>query len=336
MVRGSLSRLVFLDSSVNTHHDRTKVFLPTQPFHAQGEEKISLTLLQFAIRRNWYNINSTNNTFFINLGSTLHSVVIEPGVYPTFSSLVAGVNSALTTTVAAIAEILSIVVTYDTTKRFFTFTVQMEDDNFDKDVSFKCFSIKDGVLPASVLPSAGFNDSHEVLGGLPVKEANSNVDSLFRESKDAATGVQVFKSNYPASLNTLDAICIHLVALEMGNYCSTGFNFQVIDDPRVIESSLFARIPFDRSSFDEVHEVVQYVDSGMDMFQAFPVRKSLEQLEVRVTDAKGRSLTELDKTQADYGTMKFKMVLRFDVFKPPPHQALTNDFAKMVKHPPSL
>ena len=49
-----------------------------------------------------------------------------------------------------------------------------------------------------------------------------------------------------------------------------------------------------------------------------------------------RSLTELDKTQADYGTMKFKMVLRFDVFKPPPHLTQTNDFTKTVKHPPSL
>ena len=265
MVKGSVSRLIFLDSSVNTHHDRTKAFLPSQAFRAHGEEKFSLTLLQFAIRRNWYNINSTNNTFFINIDSTLHSVVIEPGVYSTFSSLVTGINSALTTAVAGIADITSIIVTYDTSKRFFTFTVQMEDGSFDKDVSFKCFSIKDGVLPVTVSPNAGFNDSYEILGALPVKEASSAVDSLFRESKDTAAGEQVFKSNYPASLNTLDAIYLHLVALEMGNYCSTGFNFQVIDDPRVIESSLFARIPFDSSGFDEVHEVVQYVDSGMDI-----------------------------------------------------------------------
>ena len=125
MVKGSVSRLIFLDSSVNTHHDRTKAFLPSQAFRAQGEEKFSLTLLQFGMRRNWYNINSTNNTFFVNIDSTLHSVVIEPGVYSNFSSLVTGINSALTTTVAAIADITSIIVTYDTTKRFFTFTVQM-------------------------------------------------------------------------------------------------------------------------------------------------------------------------------------------------------------------
>ena len=77
MVRGSVSRLIFVDSSVNTHHDRTKVFLPSQPFSAQGEEKFSLTLLQFGIRRNWYNINSTNNTFFINVNSTLHYVFLR-------------------------------------------------------------------------------------------------------------------------------------------------------------------------------------------------------------------------------------------------------------------
>ena len=75
------------------------------------------------------------------------------------------------------------------------------------------------------------------------------------------------------------------------------------DDPRLIESSLFARIPFDRSTFTEVHEVVQYVDGGNDMFQSFPLRKNMEQLEMRVCDAKGRSLAQLDPTQADHGLM---------------------------------
>ena len=78
---------------------------------------------------------------------------------------------------------------------------------------------------------------------------------------------------YPASLNTLDAIYIHLVAFETGNFMSTGHEAHAQDDFRLIESSLFARIPFDRSTFTEVHEVVQYVDAGNDMFQSFPLRK---------------------------------------------------------------
>ena len=77
-----------------------------------------------------------------------------------------------------------------------------------------------------------------------------------------------------------------------------------------------ARIPFDRSSFDEVHEVIEFLDTN-DTFQSFPLRKNLEQLELRVCDGKGRSLAQLDPQQADNGLMKWSAVLRFDLFKPP-------------------
>ena len=52
--------MIFLDSSVNTHHDRTKINVPPHPFSAVGTERIALSLQQFSIRRNWLNINPTN------------------------------------------------------------------------------------------------------------------------------------------------------------------------------------------------------------------------------------------------------------------------------------
>jgi len=63
------------------------------------------------------------------------------------------------------------------------------------------------------------------------------------------------------------------------------------------DGSRSRRIPFDRSTFTEVHEVVQHVDADNDMFQSFPVRKNLEQLELRVCDPKGRYLAQLDPFQ---------------------------------------
>ena len=110
------------------------------------------------------------------------------------------------------------------------------------------------------------------------------------------------------------------------------------DDIRLIESSLFARIPFDRSSFDEVHEVVQYVDAGNDMFQSFPLRKNFEQLEMRICDSKGRSLAQLDPAQADDGLMAWKAVVRYDLFKPPPTRPLPGAPANkaLSRHPPEL
>ena len=71
MVRGQVSKLIFIDSSVNTDgRDHTKVMCPPHPFSAQGNERMALTLVSFTMRRNWYNINATNNTFYLFVSNT--------------------------------------------------------------------------------------------------------------------------------------------------------------------------------------------------------------------------------------------------------------------------
>ena len=85
-----------------------------------------------------------------------------------------------------------------------------------------------------------------------------------------------------------------------------------------------------------LYEVVQYVDAGNDMFQSFPLRKNLEQLELRICDAKSRSLAQLDPFQADNGLMAWKAVLRFDLFKPPPSRTGKPVGQIVTSHPPEL
>ena len=189
-------------------------------------------------------------------------------------------------------------------------------------------------MPPGVSLAGGFNDIHEILGGKALKLATDDFESL--QNVTGPAKVQEIASMYPASLNTLDAIYIHLVAFETGNFMSTGHEAHAQDDFRLIESSLFARIPFDRSTFTEVHEVVQYVDAGNDMFQSFPLRKNLEQLELRICDAKGRSLAQLDPFQADNGLMAWKAVLRCDLFKPPPSRTGKPVGQIVTSHPPEL
>ena len=276
---------------------------------------MALTLQQFSIRRNWYNINPTNNTGYIYIDATYHQFNIPVGVYATFDALSLGIQAALNSAATGIAKITSCAVTYTAQTRTFSIEVVMAAGGETSEVQIRCLSIKTGAQPAGVSLSGGFNDIHQILGGKPLKAATDDFASLSNTTGAAAT--QTIVSPYPASLNTLDAIFIHLVAFETGNFMSTGLEAHTQDDFRLIESSLFARIPFDRSSFDEVHEVVQYVDAGNDMFQSFPLRKNLEQLELRVCDSKGRSLAQLNPTQADDGLMGWTAVLRYDLFKPP-------------------
>ena len=315
MVRGTTSRMIFVDSSINTHHDRTRISLPPHPFSAVGAERVALSLQQFSIRRNWFNINPTNNTGYVYVDSTYHEFDIAPGVYSTFAALTSAIQAALTEAAASIPKVTSFAVTYAATTRKFTIAVTMAAGQTDA-VEIRCFQIKNGPMPSGVGLKGGYNDLYEILGGIPLK--NSTDDFATLRNTTGAASTQTLESPYPASLNTLDAIYVHLVAFETGNFMSTGHETHAADDVRLIESSLFARIPFNRSAFDEVHEVIEFSDAGHDMFQSFPLRKNFEQLEMRICDAKGRSLAQLDPAQADDGLMVWRAVLRFDLFRPPP------------------
>ena len=132
MVRGTSSRMIFLDSSVNTHHDRTKINVPPHPFSAVGTERIALSLQQFSIRRNWLNINPTNNTGYVYIDATYHE----------FAELSVALQNALNAAAAGIAKIDAFTVTHSSVTRKFAITVQLTDDAAISEVQVRCFAIK--------------------------------------------------------------------------------------------------------------------------------------------------------------------------------------------------
>jgi hypothetical protein len=120
-MRGDVSKLIFIDSTVSTDsRDNTKIMVPAHPFSTQSGEKQSLTLVSFTVRRNWYNINASNNTFYLYLDNFHYVVTIKPGVYTTFAALSAGIGDALTVTIANIPAIQNASTTYLSSNRLFT------------------------------------------------------------------------------------------------------------------------------------------------------------------------------------------------------------------------
>jgi len=206
-------------------------------------------------------------------------------------------------------------VAYSAVSRKYTISLTMAAGSTTVPVEVRTFAAKSGALPANVTLQGGFSDSHEILGARPIRVVDNAAASLIGE---LAGGVNTLISFYPASLSSLDAVYLHMNTIETGNFMSTGHESHAQDSLRLIESSLFARIPFDRSSFDEVHEVVSFEDNGGDSYQSFLSRKTIDTLDIRVTDARGRSLASLDPTQADEGLMAFRLCLRWDLFAPPP------------------
>ena len=338
MVRGQVSRLIFIDSSVNTHGDRTRILLPPRSFTASGKEQISLTLQSFSIRRNWYNINPTNNTGYIFDGDSHYEFSITPGVYSSFTDLATAVRAALNACITANTNLgvllTSATCTYSSQTRLFDITFTKQAGQNAAQPQIRCFAMK-GPPPTGLSLQGSFNDVFEILGARPIRNL-TEIDNSLQAVTGMPANLTTLRSRYPAALNTLDSIYIHLPTLETGTFMSTGMESHIEDSFRLVESSIFARIPFARSAFDEVHEVVQFEDNGGDSFQSILTRKSLENLDIRITDSKGRSLANVDPIQSDLGLMAFKMAIRFDIFIPPEPPEPSHGIRTFAAHPPSV
>jgi hypothetical protein len=273
-------------------------------------------------------VNATNNTFDIFVGNAHYEVRIEPGVYSTFDELNVAIGDALTLVINGIVEIDDVSAEYNARSRMYTFAFRMAVAHVNTTVEIRCFAIKTGSLPVGVTIAGGFSDVHEILGGTPIRTLEEMANSL---DGVLAGGENQLRSKYPASLNTLDAIYLHMNTISSGNYMSAGYEVHTADSLRLIESSIFARIPFDSAAFTQEHEVVSYQDTGNDAYQSFMNRPNIETLDVRVTDARGRSLATLSPGQAADGLLGFRMCLRWDLFA-----ALPTQHRNVLEKPPKM
>ena len=179
----------------------------------------------------------------------------------------------------------------------------------------RCFHIKDGTVPSGVSPDGAYSDVHEIIGGRPLRNTN-NLQNSF-ESKG-----NFMVSRYPISLNTCNSLYLRF-NLDVGNYESPGLDFKSADQAQMQHSSIFAMIPIDSNDEEltSAHDIVSFNDCN-DMYQVWIPQKSVEHLQLYVTDKRNRRLTEFDTGQVEDGLMNFNLVLRWDKFigvKPEEH-----------------
>ena len=104
-------RSVFINSEINTRQGQIQSLqFPSGSFAVSQNERMELILESFSCRKNWYNVNSTNNIFYVYdpAGPTYTECVIPAGNYMSFdtpaaagppaigASLCEGIVSALT------------------------------------------------------------------------------------------------------------------------------------------------------------------------------------------------------------------------------------------------
>jgi hypothetical protein len=237
--------------------------------------------------RRIYNINVTNKVFYVRdtVGDTYTEITIAEGVYEEFSTLATAIQTALRGHTA----LASVTCVFDAVTRRFTI------GSLPTNHIVVCWQSR-ATRPTGVSPTGFFQQTHEILGGRPSRGA-APVDAL------GAGGV----APYPASLSSIHSLYLRTNIMS-GNYQSTGHERFLPNGNQVIESQIFARIPVD----DQVStNPIIYQDNGDEMFQINPHSKSLDSLDLWLTDEFGRSLSEVSPSQYEDGMLNYTVSLRF-------------------------
>ena len=211
------TRNIFVNSE--EYHDakgQVNLVFPGSDFVVDNNEIMRLTLDRFEMKRNFYNINKFNNTFYsasVVSGDDViqHECKVAEGDYDKFGldtdsgSLSEAISTAITSTVGTaptsvkynqITRKLEISMPTSANVSNFYF-LQIPPSRQNNSTAFTDFmgqrAFTDGI----------FNDSYEIFGAKPMKSEETIVAGLKTTTSGSNT---VFTSYYPASLYTMESI----------------------------------------------------------------------------------------------------------------------------------
>ena len=307
-------RNIFINSEqYHKSNGDVNLIFPGSDFNVDKNEIMRLSLESFTMQRRFYNINSNNNTFYIrNKNNTPHTytevVILEGDYTPTTlaDALIAAISLAF------IAEGLTVTISTET--RFITLDMTAEG-GWTTNHDFVCFQVPPGRAGTNpddtvITPTGAFNDSCEILGGVPTKDFN-NIVPAFSEGTS-----KIFTSIYPFSLYSLEAL--HLVTnLQTHSYQTPDF-LENSETSSLVPSSIFAKIPILHHDqlLSSNPKTIQYTDSGSDAYAVDLQNKSLNSIILSLRDDKGRRIPAIGQ-QYDDGNLSFLATLKWCAISKP-------------------
>jgi len=347
------ARNVFIDSEINSvgNGQISKINFPPSAFAVAPKEQMKLTLTSFEMRRNWYNVNPSNNVFYFYNPTVLPAVqytpiIIQQGTYDSFAPTAptgavppASLGDAIINGITAIPLLAASTIAYSQYTRKYTITIPAGLPAGSGFVSFQVKKLSE--LPAfstTITPNGFFNDSAELLGGFPTRDGfgANPLDVFSGNPLGGAVAPAVSQvSPFVCALNTLEAIYIR-TNLHSGNYKTYGFEKDLPNQQGLTPTQIFARIPLSRAFFDPTFEFISFEDPNS-LFSMFLQQTQLSQVYFTITDDKGRLIEEVAEGQADAGNLSFKMSFRWEVLTdelPPDEKRLKLD--NLLKQYPNL
>ena len=333
------TRNIFVNSEeYHSSNGQVSLIFPGSDFVVDNNEIMRLTLDRFEMKRNFYNINKFNNTFYISTGAGVNEIIafeckIPEGDYDTFGissspgTLCAGIAQAITTGVSTAPH----KVEYDSVTRKITITMptsvnvtnfyffQIPPSRQNNLAAFTTFTNSKTSLDGL------FNDSYEIFGAKPVKN-EGNIVAGFGPAV-ATTGLLSYTAFYPASLYTMESINL-TTNLQTHSYSTPHLDANS-SNSSLIPTSIFARIWFDMvEKSGNTHRtapknIISYTDPGTAVFSVDLQNKTINEVKLRLTDSKGRDLDEVSDDQFSNGNLNYTAVFKWEaIMKPQIGQSL--------------
>lgn len=319
------ARNVFIDSEINQvgNGEQIKLNFPSSSFNVKTDERMKLTLTTFEFRKNWYDVNPSNNTFYwydpsLAPANQYTPLVLEPGNYETFAPTApAGATPPLTlgdaiiNAINAHAPLTGATMTFNLQKRKYTIDLTGSAGPLNANSRFVAFQVKRSPnAPQGVSDNGYFNDFHELIGGYPTRDGWTAPLDLFTGSTAGGAVATTQTTPFVAQLDTLEALYIR-TSLHSGNYQTYGFEKDLPNQQGLTPTQIFARVPYLHT---EQERNIVFEDTN-NLFTMFLHQTQLSQVYFSVTDDKGRLIEEVAPDQAKVGSLSYKMSFRWEIIE---------------------
>ena len=311
------------------------VHFPANAFTVDDGQMMRVTLQSFHQNKQWYNVNSTNNTFYTSVdgGTTKNYVSLESKDYANLTDLATEFANKLaasfltsyagttvsTLTVSGTVSPSGAIVPGDTSNRIFSCTLLAKDSS-NAAVNLGTLSGKSNpfVLFHQYIggESTLFQDTHNLLGGKVNRSADAgypiNSMTVALSNSAGTNDAMTITGFYPMQRSTAHHVYLRS-SLITDNFQNHHFDSATaVHDFHIIPSDILAKL----TVHDEFVSFADLNSQGSGFFVNL-ANKQLTNATFALTDDKNRliPLVGTDETQATRGNFHFNMVLRFDVLQ---------------------
>lgn len=312
---GNLSQV---DDTIN----RFRACLNNIPLQTGVNQYGKISLIDFHMYRNFYKVNQTNNTFFMEVtpatGDKIYKTcIIPPGDYRLGEELTTVVANEILRAFATIGgQSLSTVGSIKPVSDrrvnqngpgILDFVLTPQDKSAITDIKFQCRNYDSGQNTGT---DGDYNDSYALLGATRVTQADASLPAFTTESLSVVVRGNTFeiKGFYQMQDNTIPYVYLRcnevLENLESENY---RLGEGTTTDTHIVNSTTLAKI---KVGIEEV----EYLGDTSSPYSIMTDNRNISSLFMQLVDQHGRALPAIDNLQTTLGNLHVNMTINFSVY----------------------